>query len=70
MLGEKANISKAQNLSGKHRRKSGRHKREGECDIETNIEFVRMSCPVIEIGCALPGEVSLLACTATTAERQ
>jgi hypothetical protein len=49
MLDEKANIFKVRYLHGKHGRKCGRHKREGEC--------------------ALPGEVSSLACTATTAER-
>ncbi len=43
MLDEKAIIFKVQFLHGKHERRCGGHKREGEC--------------------ALPGEISLLACT-------
>ena len=57
MLGEKASRFKAQNLSGKHGRRCDGHKREGKCDIETTLKVVRMSCPIIKIGCALPGEI-------------
>ena len=37
MLGEKANRFKAQNLSGKHGRRCGGHKREGKCALPGEI---------------------------------
>jgi len=40
MLGKEANISKAQNLSGKHGRICGKHKREGKCALPGE------NCPV------------------------
>ena len=40
MLGEKAIRFKALNLSGKHRRRCGGHKREGKCAIPGEV------CPV------------------------
>ncbi len=37
MLGEKANRFKAQILSGKHGRRCGGHKREGECALPGEV---------------------------------
>jgi len=37
MLGKKANIFEARNLSGKHGRICGRHKREGGCALPGEV---------------------------------
>lgn len=39
MLGEEANISKAQNSYGKHRCRSGRYKREGICALPGEVSY-------------------------------
>ena len=45
MLDEKANISKVQYLHGKHGRRCGRHKREGECALPGEILSFAVKLP-------------------------
>ena len=58
MLGKEAIIFKALTLSGKHGRRCGGHKREGECALSGEVCQLEVSLSIFKRGCDELTEVS------------